>query len=255
MASPKNSRLWPIAGTIPSALSDAQLADRIRDDRIDILVDLALHTLDNRLLVFARKPAPVQVTMLGMPATTGLATMDYRLTDPYLDPPGATDGDYTEQSIRLPHCFWCYEAPVEAPPWARCRRATNGFVTFGCLNQFPKVSRPVWPLWVQHPSSPARLAPGPSLPAWQPPRCGPRRCCGTGGIAGDRVEFVARGSQLAYFQPLSRPGSQPRSLSLQRSHQHAGFALDGRAGDHAGRPHRRGAGGSQHPVERWACPS
>ena len=90
-------------------LSDSDLADRIRDDRIDILVDLALHTAGNRLLVFARKPAPVQVTMLGMPATTGLATIDYRLTDPYLDPPGETDADYAERSIRLPHCFWCYQ--------------------------------------------------------------------------------------------------------------------------------------------------
>ena len=92
-----------------SGLDDAQVADRIRGDRIDILVDLALHTAGNRMLVFARKPAPVQMTMLGMPATTGLATIDYRLTDPYLDPPGPSDGDYTERSIRLPHCFWCYQ--------------------------------------------------------------------------------------------------------------------------------------------------
>ena len=99
-----------------------QVADRIRGDRIDILVDLALHTADNRMLVFARKPAPVQVTMLGLPATTGLATIDYRLTDPYLDPPGTSDADYTEQSIRLPHCFWCYQPAARlAAGRAHCR--------------------------------------------------------------------------------------------------------------------------------------
>ncbi len=179
-------------------LSDAQLADRIRADRIDILVDLALHTLDNRLLVFARKPAPVQVTMLGMPATTGLATMDYRLTDPYLDPPGATDGDYTERSIRLPHCFWCYEAPVEAPPVGALPASTNGFVTFGCLNQFIKVSREVWPLWVRI----LQALSGSRLVLLSPPgshRDAVRALLQDGGIAGDRVEFVARGSQLGYF--------------------------------------------------------
>src|SRR6185437_6116259 len=74
-----------------AGLSDRQLADRIRADRIDILVDPTLHTAGNRMLAFARKPAPIQLTMLGPPATTGLATMDYRLTDPVLDPPGMTD--------------------------------------------------------------------------------------------------------------------------------------------------------------------
>src|SRR5262249_46998683 len=92
-------------------LGDAQVADRIRDDPVDILLDTTLQTAGNRLLVFARKPAPVQVTMLGPPTTTGLATMDYRLTDPWLDPPGRGDGDYTERSLRLLRCFWCYPPP------------------------------------------------------------------------------------------------------------------------------------------------
>jgi protein O-GlcNAc transferase len=70
------------------ALNDAQVAGLVREDQIDILVDLKLHTDNNRLLVFAHKPAPVQVTWLGYPGTTGMDTIDYRLTDPYLDPPG-----------------------------------------------------------------------------------------------------------------------------------------------------------------------
>ena len=77
-------------------------------DRIDILVDLSLHSAQSRLLVFARKPAPVQATFAGYPGTTGLETIDYRLTDPYLDPPGQ-DAFYSERSIRLPHSFWCYD--------------------------------------------------------------------------------------------------------------------------------------------------
>ncbi len=130
-------------------LRDPELADRIRGDAIDILVDTTLHTARNRLLVFARKPAPVQVTMLGPPATSGLTTMDYRLTDPYLDPPGSCDIDYTERSVRLPHCFWIFQPPDESPPVESLPAGKNGFITFGCLNQFAKVTRPTLELWVK----------------------------------------------------------------------------------------------------------
>ena len=78
--------------------SDGRVADQVREDGIDILVDLALHTGGNRLAIFVREPAPIQVTFGGYPGTTGLATIDYRLTDPHLDPPGLFDHCYTEQS-------------------------------------------------------------------------------------------------------------------------------------------------------------
>ena len=155
-------------------MSDSQVADRIRNDQIDILVDLALHTANNRMLVFARKPAPVQVTMLGLPSTTGLTTIDYRFTDPYLDPPGQGDADYSEQSIRLPHCFWCYQPDQDSPPVAELPARKNGFVTFGCLNQFAKVNRPTLNALDQHTSTLSGLAPGPLRTLRQSPGCDPR---------------------------------------------------------------------------------
>jgi predicted O-linked N-acetylglucosamine transferase (SPINDLY family) len=133
-----------------AGLSDEQVAKQIRDDRIDILVDLKLHTGGNRLLIFARKPAPVQVTWLGYPGSTGLSTMDYRLSDPYLDPPGMDESVYSEQTIRLPHTFWCYdpmdgrEIPVNSLP-----ALATGIVTFGCLNNFCKVNDVVLRLWAK----------------------------------------------------------------------------------------------------------
>jgi predicted O-linked N-acetylglucosamine transferase (SPINDLY family) len=178
-------------------LGDAEVADRIRNDGIDILVDLAVHTARNRLLVFARKPAPVQMTMLGMPGTTGLDTIDYRLTDPYLDPIG-TDGDYTERSIRLPHCFWIFRPPEGAPAVGALPAARNGFVTFGCLNQFAKVSRPALELWIKIlqllPRSRLvlQLAPGRALDAV-------RTLFEEGGICADRVVFADKTGRVEYL--------------------------------------------------------
>jgi predicted O-linked N-acetylglucosamine transferase (SPINDLY family) len=180
-------------------LSDAALADAIRADRIDILVDLALHTAGNRMLVFARKPAPVQITMLGLPATTGLATMDYRLTDPYLDPPGTGDADYAEQSIRLPHCYWIFPIPDEAPPVAPLPALANGFVTFGCLNQFAKVTMPALELWVRI----LQAVPGSRLMVQAQTGShldAARALFEQGGIAGARVLFVPGVARRLYFE-------------------------------------------------------
>jgi protein O-GlcNAc transferase len=130
-------------------ISDEKVAEQIRTDRIDILVDLALHMAKNRLLVFARKPAPVQVTFAGYPGSTGLETMDYRLTDPYLDPPGLDDEFYSEKSYRLPHSFWCYD-PLGAGVAVNALPAqTQGHITFGCLSNFCKVNEPVVRLWAR----------------------------------------------------------------------------------------------------------
>ena len=105
-------------------LSDAQVAELIRRDQIDILVDLAGHTAHHRLLIFARRPAPVQVTYLGYCDTTGMQAMDYRLTDDHADPPGMTEHLHTEHLVRLPESPACFRPSDEAPPVADSRRST-----------------------------------------------------------------------------------------------------------------------------------
>ncbi len=132
-----------------SGLTDEQIATLVRQDRVDVLVDLTLHLADNRLLVFARKPAPVQVTWLGYPGTTGLDTIDYRLTDPWLDPPGAADEFYSERSYRLPDSFWCYDPLTDRPLVNELPARRNGWITFGCLNNFCKVNDEVLATWGQ----------------------------------------------------------------------------------------------------------
>lgn len=129
-------------------LDDATLAERIRDDEIDILVDLAGHTEGNRLLVFARKPAPVQATWLGYVTTTGLATMDYRLTHADADPDGV-DAFYSERLIRIPGTMWCYRPLAEMPDVAPAPFRRNGYITFGSFNRFSKVSDRVLEAWAR----------------------------------------------------------------------------------------------------------
>ncbi|HEX5244278.1 MAG TPA: tetratricopeptide repeat protein [Tepidisphaeraceae bacterium] len=126
-----------------------RLERQIREDRIDLLIDLSLHGEGNRMAVFARKPAPVQASYLAYASTSGLSTMDYRLTDPWLDPPGVGDEFYSETSIRLPRTYWCYEADESAPEVAPPPSKGNGFITFGCFNNFCKVSEPALRAWRQ----------------------------------------------------------------------------------------------------------
>jgi predicted O-linked N-acetylglucosamine transferase (SPINDLY family) len=128
-------------------VTDQRLAEIIRQDQIDILVDLSLHSAGNRLLAFARKPAPIQVTYLGYAGTTGMEAMDYRFSDPQLDPPDSDTSCYSEKTVRLSDCYWCYQPPRPTPPPSDLPLAKNGFVTFGCLNNFSKVSPPVLKLW------------------------------------------------------------------------------------------------------------
>jgi predicted O-linked N-acetylglucosamine transferase (SPINDLY family) len=130
-------------------MSDDQVAERVRADAIDVLVDLTMHAEGSRLLVFARKPAPVQVTYLAYCSTTGLDTMDYRLTDPYLDPPGTDETCYSERTVRLPHTYWCYQAPAEAPDVSPLPANRTGHVTLGCFNNYSKVSAAVLTTWCE----------------------------------------------------------------------------------------------------------
>lgn len=132
-----------------SGLNDETVAERVRSDGIDILVDLGGHMMDNRLLVFARKPAPVQVSYLGYPNTTGLPTMDYRLTDAWADPVGKTDAWYCETLVRLPNGFLCYRPPPESPDVAEPPSITTGWVTFGSFNNIRKVRPEVIEAWAR----------------------------------------------------------------------------------------------------------
>ena len=127
--------------------SDADIAALIRADGIDILIDLAGHTATNRLPMFARKPAPLQVTWLGYPNTTGLSTMDYRITDAFADPPGMTDAFHTEKLHRMPETFSCYSAPNDAPTVAPLQAKRTGRVTFGSFNNFAKITAEVITVW------------------------------------------------------------------------------------------------------------
>jgi protein O-GlcNAc transferase len=129
--------------------TDGSVVELVRHDGIDLLVDLAGHTLGGRLGVFARRPVPVQLTYLGYPGTTGVPEIGYRITDAVCDPPGLTDAHYTERLLRLPGCLVCYLPPDEIVSAPAVPAEANGFVTFGSFNQPAKLSDGVLALWAR----------------------------------------------------------------------------------------------------------
>ncbi len=145
-----SQRLKAMAGSWRSvgALSEAELAARIRSDGIEILLDLAGHTSDNSLPVFAMRPAPVQGTWCGYPATTGLRSIGYRLVDSLTDPPGS-EGNCVETLVRLDPCFLCYQPPENAPAVAGPPSVGAGVVTFGSFNTLLKLNSRVVKLWAE----------------------------------------------------------------------------------------------------------
>jgi protein O-GlcNAc transferase len=126
--------------------SDDEITAFIREREIDVLVDLSGHTAHNRLLVFARRPAPVQVGWFGYMNTTGLTSIDYRLTDGGLDPPGASDAFYTERLFRLPSAA-CFQPDPGSPEVGGLPAVSNGYVRMASVNQWTKVTDTTKDLW------------------------------------------------------------------------------------------------------------
>jgi predicted O-linked N-acetylglucosamine transferase (SPINDLY family) len=174
----------------------------LREDHIDILVDEVMHMGSNRLRLYARRPVPVVLTWLAYPGTTGVGGVQYRLTDPYLDPPGSEAGKYSEESIRLPDTFLCYGPTVQEPP-ADLPAAWNGFVTFGSLCTPGKLNARMLETW-------ARLlsrVQGSRLIMVAPPGKTRERLTelfARAGVAQDRVEFVGIQSHDDYMATYHR---------------------------------------------------
>lgn len=204
-----NARLRRLADTWQpiTRLSDEELAGMVRADEIDILADLSGHAPGNRLLAFARKPAPTQISLFGYPATTGLKAMDYRVTDETTDPPEA-GALYVEKLLRLPELGWLYGPPTGAPEPNRPNANRRSF-TFGCLNHPGKLSDACVEAWAAIlkavPRSRLVLLAGQSVASAEAiaARFTAR------GVSSDRLELVYRLPPNDYFEAY-----QPLDLAL-----------------------------------------
>ena len=187
-----------------AALNDDQAAAQIHQDQIDILIDLTMHSADRRLLIFARKPAPVQANWLAYPGSSGLETIDYRLSDPHLDPPGLFDSIYSEKTVRLPTSYLCYPPPTaHAPAISPLPALTTGHITFASLNNFCKISDETLREW----SLVMTATPNSTLLVLAPP--GSARDdfltkMQTNGISPPRIEFVPSQPRQRFLELFNR---------------------------------------------------
>lgn len=187
-------------------LSDDEAAELIREDGIDILADCSGHYSESRLRVLALRPARVQVSLPTYPATTGLAAVDFRITDQLSDPPGATERHYAEQLVRLPHVFLCYEpwpGHAEVGPLPADR---NGYVTFGSFNRLDKINPAVVETWARilNQAPGARLLVNSTFHGHADPpeeHCGRiLRRFGNFGVNSERIRFVGARPLREYFE-------------------------------------------------------
>jgi len=186
-------------------LNDQQLAELVRQDGIDVLVDLTGHIFGgHRLLAFARRAAPVQVTYIGYQNTTGMQAMDYRLTDDWSDPPGTTEPFYTETLWRLPRSFFCYQPSAAAPPIGPVAHSLAKRVTFASVNNFAKVTPQVLAAWgtILRQVRDSRLLL--LAPQAESLRHYVRQQIERAGARPDAVEFVGRRSHEQYLQLLAQ---------------------------------------------------
>jgi predicted O-linked N-acetylglucosamine transferase (SPINDLY family) len=131
-----------------AGLSDEALAARIRLERIRLLIDLSGHTTGSRPGLFARCAAPRQLEFLGYPTSSGVSAVDYRISDPRIDPPGR-QAMGTTRTLRLPHSYFCYRPPSEAPVVAEPPLVRTGRPTFGSFNALPKITEITLSVWAQ----------------------------------------------------------------------------------------------------------
>nr|CAD1838623.1 unnamed protein product [Ananas comosus var. bracteatus] len=129
-------------------VDEKKVASMVREDKVDILVELTGHTANNKLGTMACRPAPIQVTWIGYPNTTGLPTIDYRITDSFADPPNAKQ-KHIEELVRLPECFLCYTPSPEAGQVCPTPALSNGFITFGSFNNLAKITPKVLQVWAR----------------------------------------------------------------------------------------------------------
>ena len=183
-------------------IDDVQAAELVRTDQIDILVDLALHSVGSRIRIFACRPAPVQISWLGYLGTTGLDTIDYRLTDSFVDPPDTNLSVYSEKCLYLPETLWCYKALNDEIEVGPLPAIGANHVTFGSQNTYRKLHHRVYSLWarVLREVAASQLF----LYAEEEARAGVLATFERQGVAPDRIEFGGRVSRVDYLKRYQR---------------------------------------------------